>query len=158
MPADPGRSALIRLHTDGAARGNPGPAGIGLILSSRDGRVIEEVSAGIGWATNNVAEYQALIEGLEVARRHGVDELEVFCDSVLVVQQMKGGYRVKHKGLKPLHTRARELAGEFKRLSFKRVPRERNAAADELANRGIDEWLEENPDFVPQEEPQQEMF
>lgn len=127
-------------------------------MSSPDGRVIEELGEGIGWATNNVAEYQALIRGLEAARRHGADELEVLCDSVLVVQQMKGAYRVKHKGLKPLHARARELAGEFNRLTFKQVPRERNAEADELANEGIDDWLLANPDFVPPEQPQRELF
>lgn len=127
-------------------------------MSSSDGAVIEELGEGIGWATNNVAEYRALIEGLEAARRRDIDELDVFCDSVLVVQQMKGAFKVKHKGLKPLHAQARELADAFKRLNFKQVPRERNAGADELANRGIDEWLMANPDFVPPEEPQQELF
>lgn len=160
MPADPGRLTLRhQLHTDGAARGNPGPAGIGVILSSPDGQVVlEEISDGIGWATNNVAEYEALIQGLESAHRHGIDEVDVFCDSVLVVEQLKGAYRVKHKGLKPLHAKARELADRFARITFKQVPRERNARADELANRGIDDWLEANPGFVPPKQPQQELF
>jgi ribonuclease HI len=127
------------LHTDGGARGNPGPAGIGLILQAPNGDVLEQIGRGIGWATNNVAEYQGLIAGLEAARRHGASELEVFMDSTLVVEQMKGSYKVKNPGLRPLHAKARSLARQFDKISFAAVPRARNKEADRLSNRGMDE-------------------
>lgn len=151
-------AAPHRLRTDGAARGNPGPAGIGVILESPKGKVIAEAWRGIGWATNNVAEYQALIEGLEVARRKGVEEIEVLLDSVLLVEQMKGAYKVKSPALKPLHRSARTLADEFRRIEFVQVPRGENWAADALANRGIDEWLKENPRPTPPKRAQGELF
>lgn len=127
------------LHTDGGARGNPGPAGIGAVLESPDGEVVEEIGKGIGWATNNVAEYEGLIAGLEAARRHGVSALNVFMDSTLVIEQMKGNYKVKHPGLQPLFAKARKLAREFDKITFKAVPRARNKHADRLSNHGMDE-------------------
>lgn len=146
---------VYSLHTDGGARGNPGPAGIGVVLQGPDGRVEEEVSRGIGWATNNVAEYEGLLEGLRSARRHGVKKLKVYMDSVLVVQQMAGAFKVKHPGLKPLHTAARELVKQFDEVVFEAVPREQNKRADELMNQGVDQWLEDNPGFAapPAAEP-----
>ncbi|MGH2811947.1 MAG: ribonuclease HI family protein, partial [Actinomycetota bacterium] len=106
----------------------------------------------------NVAEYRALIAGLEVARQKGVDQIEVVLDSVLLVEQMKGAYKVKSPALKPLHQAARTLADEFRRIDFVRVPRGENSAADALANRGIDEWLKENPRPSPPERAQGELF
>jgi ribonuclease HI len=147
---------VFRLHTDGGARGNPGPAGIGVVLEGPDGRVLKEIGKGIGWATNNVAEYKALIEGLETAAAHGARELIVYLDSLLVVQQMLGKFKVKHKGLRPLHTIAKELTKRFKSVRFEAVPRGKNADADRLVNEGIDRWLEENPYYEPPPEIKQE--
>lgn len=138
-----------KLRTDGAARGNPGPAGIGVVLEGPDGRVIEEVARGIGWATNNVAEYEALIEGLRLALDRGVRPLKVLADSLLVVQQMRGAFRVRNAGLRPLHSRACELVRRLGHVSFEAVPRLENARADRLANTGIDAWIDEHPDFRP---------
>ena|SRR2546421_6936306 len=131
-------SSEWQVRTDGAARGNPGPAGVGVVLVDPEGNVVEELARGIGWATNNVAEYRALIEGLKLARSHGADRLRVFSDSALMVQQMRGAYKVRHDGLKPLHAEASKLAGGFAGVRFEAVPRERNRRADELANLGID--------------------
>lgn len=127
-----------RLYTDGGARGNPGPAGFGVVLETADGQIVEEVARGIGWATNNVAEYEGLIEGLRTALRHGVRRLAVFMDSRLVIQQMKGAFKVKHPALKPLHATARELASKLDYVDFQAIPRERNRHADRLSNQGMD--------------------
>ncbi|WPD18807.1 MULTISPECIES: ribonuclease HI family protein [Thermaerobacter] len=128
-----------RLHTDGAARGNPGPAGIGVVLIDPHGQVAEQLARYIGTATNNVAEYTALIAGLERALARGARRLDVYSDSELMVRQLNGEYRVKHEGLKPLYHRVRELAACFDAVRFIHVPRERNREADRLANRGIDQ-------------------
>jgi ribonuclease H / adenosylcobalamin/alpha-ribazole phosphatase len=133
------------LRTDGGARGNPGPAGIGFVLEDLSGAVVAEGAEGIGWATNNVAEYRALIAGLQTALERGVERLEVVMDSTLVVNQMKGGFRVKHPGLKPLHSQARDLAKRFERIAFKAVPRSENFKADKLVNEAIDKWVARNP-------------
>lgn len=127
------------LYADGAARGNPGPAGSGAVLLDESGRVVAERTRALGTATNNVAEYTALIIGLEEARRRGVDEIDVRMDSLLVVRQMQGLWKIKHPGLRPLAFRAGELLASFPRRSIEHVPREKNAQADALANRAIDE-------------------
>lgn len=147
-----------RLRTDGGARGNPGPAGIGVVLEDPSGQVIADLSEGIGWATNNVAEYQGLIAGLKLALSQEVAHLDVFMDSLLVIEQMKGKYRVKHPGLKPLHVLARELAAKFERVRFHAVPRAENTHADRLMNDGIDRWLFDNPDVQPPVGSQSELF
>lgn len=126
------------LHADGGARGNPGPAGIGVVLKDGDGDVIGEIARGIGVATNNVAEYTALIEGLELALEKGVTDLGVYMDSKLVVSQMKGEWKIKNDQLRRLAVRAQSLLRRFDRTTLKHVPRERNAAADRLANQGMD--------------------
>ena len=126
------------LYTDGGARGNPGPAGIGALLFTADGDVVEELADSIGTATNNVAEYQALIAGLEIALDRGVERLDVFLDSELVVRQVNGQYKVKDAGLKPLHRQACLLLGRFHEVDVKHVRREQNAAADALVNQAID--------------------
>ncbi len=126
------------LYTDGGARGNPGPAGIGAVLLTAAGAVVEELAESIGAATNNVAEYQALLAGLEMALDRGVQCLDVFLDSELVVRQVNGQYKVKDAGLKPLHAQACLLLSRFHEVDVKHVRREQNAAADALVNQAID--------------------
>ncbi len=128
----------FHLYTDGGARGNPGPAGIGARLLTAAGDVVEELADSIGKATNNVAEYQALIAGLEIALDRGVERLDVFLDSELVVRQVNGQYKVKDAGLKPLHQQACLLLSKFHEVDVKHVRREQNAAADALVNQAID--------------------
>ena len=126
------------LHADGGARGNPGPAGIGVVLRDEEGNVIGEIARGIGHATNNVAEYTALIEGLELALEKGITDVGVYMDSKLVVSQMKGEWKIKNDQLRRLAVKAQSLLRRFERKTLKHVPRERNAAADKLANQGMD--------------------
>lgn len=126
------------LHADGGARGNPGPAGIGVVLKDESGEVIAEIAQGIGEATNNVAEYSALIAGLELALEEGVTELEVYMDSELVVSQIKGEWKIKNDRLRTLAVKARSLLDRFPRKSIAHVPREMNSDADKLANQGMD--------------------
>ncbi len=126
------------LYTDGGARGNPGPAGIGARLMTAGGDVVEDLADYIGKATNNVAEYQALIAGLDVALDRGVERLDVFLDSELVVRQVNGQYKVKDAGLKPLHQQACLLLSRFHEVDVKHIRREQNAAADALVNQAID--------------------
>jgi dinuclear metal center YbgI/SA1388 family protein len=128
----------FHLYTDGGARGNPGPAGIGARLMTAAGDVVEDLGEYIGTATNNVAEYQALIAGLEIALDRGVERLDVFLDSELVVRQVNGRYKVKDAGLKPLHQQACLLLSKFHEVDVKHVRREQNAAADALVNQAID--------------------
>ena len=121
---------------DGASRGNPGPAGYGVFIRT-DGEVIE-VCGFLGTTTNNVAEYAGLLEALEVARDEGATELEVISDSLLLVKQMHGEYRVKHPNLVPLFLRARTLVRSFKRFSIRHTLRAGNKEADRLANIAVD--------------------
>jgi len=129
----------VRVHIDGASRGNPGPAGIGVLFLAPDGAVIERFHQCIGTATNNVAEYSALILALERATAMGVKDLDVYSDSELLVRQLEGRYQVKHPALRPLHATAREHIAAFRRFAIHHVPRELNAEADALANLGIDQ-------------------
>jgi len=126
------------VHVDGGARGNPGPAAVGVVLSTPDGEVVDERSAVIGEATNNVAEYRGLLLGLGRARALGATEVEVVNDSELVARQVSGVYRVKHADMKPLHREALEALDFFDRWSIRSVPREQNARADTLVNRALD--------------------
>lgn len=126
------------LWTDGAARGNPGPAGIGALLKTPSGEVLSADSAYLGQATNNVAEYKALLLGLERALGLGIRRLEVRADSELLVKQIKGQYRVKSPGLRPLYQAALRLLARFESSRFVHVRREHNSEADRLANAGID--------------------
>lgn len=123
---------------DGGARGNPGPAAVGVVVSDPDGTVVEEVSERIGEATNNVAEYRALLRGLERAAALGADEVEVVNDSELVARQVAGDYRVKQPHLRPLHAEALAALGGFERWAVRPVPRARNARADALVNAALD--------------------
>jgi ribonuclease HI len=123
---------------DGGARGNPGPAAAAAVASEPDGEVLAERSAYIGEATNNVAEYRALLLGLELARELGADEVEVVNDSELVARQIGGEYKVKHAGLKPLFVEAMRELREFESWSVRPVRREGNERADELVNEALD--------------------
>jgi ribonuclease HI len=129
--------ALV-LHVDGGARGNPGPAAIGVVISRPDGEVVEELAETIGVATNNVAEYRALLRGLERAAALEADEVKVINDSELVARQLTGAYKVKHAAMKPLHAEALASLRRFGHWSIETVPRARNAAADALVNRALD--------------------
>ena len=126
------------VHVDGGARGNPGPAAIAAVVAEPDGELVEESSESIGSATNNVAEYRALLLGIERARALGADELELVGDSELVVRQVRGEYRVKDAALRELHSRAREALAEFERWSIRHVRREANERADQLVNEALD--------------------
>ncbi|MFQ5513003.1 MAG: ribonuclease HI family protein [Myxococcota bacterium] len=132
------RGATLRVYTDGAARGNPGPAGAGVHIEDETGAALDEASLYLGEATNNVAEYRALLLGLERAGTLGAARVEIRADSELVVRQMTGQYRVRNPALQVLHRRARELERGFERVDYVHVPREQNLAADRLANRAID--------------------
>jgi ribonuclease HI len=127
-----------RLFTDGGARGNPGPAAAAYVLEAEDGTVLAAHGEAIGLATNNVAEYRALVAGLECARDLGVGELEVVSDSELVVKQMRGEYKVKNEALRSLSLRAAALARELGAVRYTAVRREHNELADRLVNEALD--------------------
>ena len=127
-----------RLSTDGGARGNPGPAAYGYVLEAEDGTVLDARGQTIGVATNNVAEYSALIAGLEKAAELGVDELEVVSDSELLVRQMTGEYKVKNEALQELNADASALARRVGRVRYTSVRREHNELADRLVNEALD--------------------
>jgi ribonuclease H / adenosylcobalamin/alpha-ribazole phosphatase len=127
-----------RLSTDGGARGNPGPAAYGFVLESDNGTVLAAEGAAIGVATNNVAEYRALIAGLERALVLGVDEVEVVSDSELLVKQMRGEYKVKNETLRGLSLEASRLGRRLRSVSYKAVRREHNELADRLVNEALD--------------------
>ena len=128
----------VVVWTDGGARGNPGPAGYGVVVTTPSGQVLAEVAEGIGRATNNVAEYRGAIAGLEQARALGARRVRVRADSLLVVNQQKGLWKVKNAALRPLADEAARLARGFERVVWEHVPRERNRHADALANRAMD--------------------
>jgi ribonuclease HI len=127
------------VHVDGGARGNPGPAAIAAVAAAPGGEVLAEDSAYIGDATNNVAEYRALLLGLDLAKRLGAREVRVACDSELVARQIGGQYKVKHGGLRPLHREAMAALRAFDRWSVSSVRREENERADELVNVALDQ-------------------
>jgi probable phosphoglycerate mutase len=139
LPADRGLRLIVAC--DGAARGNPGPAGIGVAITDESGAVMAEIAEGIGVATNNVAEYTAAIRGLERAKELGASRLLVRSDSRLLVEQLSGRFKVKNPTLQRLHAQARSIAGDFESVRFEHVPRELNVEADRLANEGVDAWL-----------------
>lgn len=126
------------VHVDGGARGNPGPAAIGVVAATPDGEEVARVAEPIGVATNNVAEYRALLRGLELARALGADEVEVVNDAELVAKQVNGAYRVRHPQLRPLHAAAMAALRGFARWEVRTVPRADNALADALVNAALD--------------------
>jgi ribonuclease HI len=139
----PGVSAgnRIRVYSDGAARGNPGLAGAGAVLVEPNGRVVERLGKFLGVQTNNYAEYMGLLLGLKRAKDLGVQEVEVFADSELMIRQLNGTYQVKSPSLRPLYEEVLELLNQFGRFKLVHVPREMNAMADEMSNRAIDERM-----------------
>lgn len=128
----------IIIYSDGAARGNPGPAGAGAVLTSKTGKVLAEVSKYLGEMTNNQAEYRALLLALEEAQRHGATRLAIYADSELMVKQIRGEYKMKNAGLKPLHQEIMQHLRKIGPYTIEHVPREKNSHADDLANRAID--------------------
>ncbi len=129
----------IIIHTDGGARGNPGPAGAGATLVDAKGKTVAEVSQYLGEMTNNQAEYHALLLALEEAKRLGATSLRIHMDSELIVRQIGGQYRVKNEGLKPLYLKAMALLRGFGSYAMNHVRREENKRADKLANLAMDE-------------------
>jgi ribonuclease HI len=126
------------VNVDGGSRGNPGPAAIGVVIRTVDGDILAGAAETIGPATNNVAEYRALLRGIELAREHGATELEIYGDSELVVKQVRGEYRVKDAGLKPHHAEARAALAGLDAWRFEHVRRDHNADADLLVNQALD--------------------
>ena len=129
----------MTVHVDGGARGNPGPAAAAAVATGPDGDVLGERSAYLGEATNNVAEYRAVLLGLELAGALGAREVDVVNDSELVARQIGGQYKVRHAGLKPLHAETLSALRRFDRWSVRNVRRESNERADRLVNRELDE-------------------
>ena len=130
---------MITAYIDGGARGNPGPAGYGVSIQDPDGAVLDELHGGLGIATNNVAEYNGLLAALRWAAERGHRKLHIRADSELLVKQMRGEYRVKNEGLKPLFLQACALIRRIGDVSFEHVRRERNTEADRLSNLGMDQ-------------------
>jgi len=135
--SEDGAGRLI-VNVDGGARGNPGPAAIAAVVTTPAGEVVDAVGESIGRATNNVAEYRALLLGIERAGKLGAREVDLVGDSELVVKQVKGEYKVKDAGLRPLHAEVRSALEDFDRWSIRHVRREHNAAADALVNETLD--------------------
>jgi ribonuclease HI len=131
----------IIVKSDGAARGNPGPAGLGAVVCDASGQVLAEAAEYIGEATNNVAEYSALILGLKVASRFPAAALKVYLDSELLVNQLNGVYKVKNATLRELYVQAQSLIGQYKQAYVGHVPRAKNSEADRLANEAIDNYM-----------------
>jgi ribonuclease HI len=126
------------IYTDGAARGNPGPAGIGVAIYSEEGTLLAELCEYIGETTNNVAEYRALMRGLQEALSLAAVKVQFYSDSQLLVRQINGEYRVKHPNLQPLYQKVVDLLQQFPSYKINHIPREKNKIADKLANKGID--------------------
>ena len=138
IPAAAQTVTQVVVHVDGGARGNPGPAAVGVVVSGRDGEVLDEYAERIGVATNNVAEYRALLRGVERARALGASEVEFVNDSELVAKQINGDYKVKHPAMKPLYEEAIAALRAFDRWTIRSVPRAENARADALVNDALD--------------------
>lgn len=128
----------VILFTDGASRGNPGPASLGVVIYSPDGKILKEISKALGIQTNNYAEYMALLEGLLACAEGGAKNVTVKADSQFMIRQMKGEYKVKAEGIIPLFRKCSQVAGLFEKIEFIHIPREENAEADRLANEALD--------------------
>ena len=139
-PYSPPQNCLVA-YSDGGARGNPGPAGYGVVIKDETGKKIAELSQYLGHQTNNVAEYQGLIAALEYAMKHGYKALKVISDSELLVRQIKGIYKVKNSVLRDLHGRAKELIAKLDWFSIEHVLRGKNSEADQLANEAMDKGM-----------------
>ena len=130
--------ARLTVNVDGGARGNPGPAAIGVVVRDDGGEVVAEVGETIGRATNNVAEYRALLRGIELAAEHGAEQIELIGDSELVVRQVEGRYKVKDAGMRELHAEVKRALAGFDGWSIRHVKRAQNADADRLVNQALD--------------------
>jgi ribonuclease HI len=128
-----------QIYSDGASRGNPGPAGIGAVILNEKGEIIHEIAQFIGEATNNVAEYKALLAALDYCVKKKISPVEILADSQLLIRQLSGEYKVKHENIKPLYQKAKGYLAHLQITGYKHVPRELNKAADKLANQGIDQ-------------------
>jgi ribonuclease HI len=128
----------VIIYTDGAARGNPGPTGIGVVIKDEAGNTLDKISKRLGVTTNNQAEYQAIIVGLERAIGLGAKQVNVRSDSELVVKQVNGQYKIKNTALRPLYQKVVQLTGALESFSIGYIPREQNATADALANKALD--------------------
>jgi ribonuclease HI len=158
MPGTATKTKFKKLivFSDGAARGNPGPAGAGGQIKDASGAVLAEVSEYLGETTNNVAEYKALILAVEKALHYNPEELEIRADSELMVKQLNGEYKVKNEGLKPLYDRVKQLLPGLRKVEIRHVYRSENSAADELANKAIDEFEQgEKPEHWMDDVPEQ---
>ena len=131
------KNKRIEIYVDGGSRGNPGPSGVGVVILDASGKRLKEISKYIGETTNNIAEYNALLYGLEEALMLRIDEIVVNLDSELVAKQLTGDYRVKDSGLKPLFERAMNMLKSFKSFEIRHIEREKNKEADKLVNRAI---------------------
>lgn len=167
-PAFQGARRFDELHVfiDGAARGNPGPAAIGVLILTRQGRRVAAFGEAIGEATNNFAEYTALVHALRLLSAYEVDRLRIYADSELVVRQIRGLYRVRERSLRSLHSQVMSMLGRYRDWSIQHIPREENREADRLANQALDEAVdmpmaaghrrevppEEQPSLFPNEE------
>jgi ribonuclease HI len=138
---EPGTLTRVVVYSDGAARGNPGPAGAGAVVKSTDGAIVARLGKFLGVQTNNVAEYQGVLLGLTKALQLGAREVAVRADSLLVINQLKGEWKIKNEGLRPLYDDAKQLLRRFDRVVLQHVPREQNSDADEMSNRAIDERM-----------------
>lgn len=128
----------VVVHVDGGARGNPGPAAVAAVVSDAEGNVLDEAAETIGYATNNVAEYKAVLLGLERAKALQATEIEIVNDSQLIERQLQGAYKVKHADMKPLYEQAKAALAGFERWGIRSVPRAENADADALVNQALD--------------------
>lgn len=131
----------LKLYSDGGSRGNPGPSACGFVLLDMDGKIVADDGFYMGVATNNIAEYTGLLRGLEAARKLGVREVDCYLDSMLVVNQMRGIFKIKNRDLWPVHDAIKDLLPSFKSVRFTHVPREHNTLADAAVNRALDEHL-----------------
>ena len=141
-PHDPARAPQhIKLYSDGGSRGNPGPSAAGYVLLDMDDKILADEGVYLGVTTNNQAEYTALKLGLKAALKLGAREVDCYLDSLLVVNQMRGIFKIKNRDLWPVHGAIKDLVGRFKHVHFTHVPREHNKLADAAVNRALDEHL-----------------
>jgi ribonuclease HI len=140
-PKAVGAGARLKLFTDGASRGNPGEAGVGVLVEDESGHILKRHARYLGKATNNQAEYEALLDGIDIALSLGVQELSIFADSELLVKQLSGEYRVKNPDLQVKFARAKSMLSGVKSVIIRHIPREKNKEADALANEAIDKKL-----------------
>ena len=139
--APPQKAGRLVMFTDGASRGNPGEAGIGVVIKDEGGKVVKRIARYLGRATNNQAEYTALLDGLKAAREMGAEGIQAYADSELLVKQIKGEYKVKNPELQKMNLLARSLIEKFPAFVIAYIPREKNSLADSLANEAIDKRL-----------------